>query len=341
MSAAPPAASAISNPSPATRLWRLDALRGLAIVAMIVFHFAWDLSQLGFIATEVAQHPGWRAFSHAIAASFLAIAGFSLVKAHGASFRPAHFQRRLLIVAGAALLVTGGTFVAFPDRYVTFGILHAIAAGSVLTLPFLRRPWWWAAAAALAVLGAEQWSQGATSSPVQSFVAGSALEGVWRHLGLAWSDPPTVDFVPIFPWFAALLAGVALGRLHHRHAAAPVAPQAPPRAARPLMLLGRWSLPIYLVHQPILFGGLMGLAALAPQLTIGHAQRLDLRFATDCVMQCRATASRETCDQGCACVLNGLKADPALHRRVILEGRDDPQTNAAFQGVVAACRRAP
>jgi uncharacterized membrane protein len=331
-------ASSTAEPFTATaRRWRLDALRGLAVVAMVVFHLAWDLSALGFIATDVAQHPGWRLFAQAIAASFLIIAGAALSLAHADGFRPGPFLRRIAVVAGAALLVTLGTWLAFPDRFVVFGILHAIAVFSLLAVPLLRQRWWFALTMALGVTLAHHWVQSSSDAGLQSWLAASALHPLWQHLGLTWEPPLTVDFIPLFPWFGWLLVGLSAGSWLRQR---PAIVDQPP-SIQPLSLLGRWSLPIYLLHQPVLYGGLMLLAMGAPQLTVGHAQRLDLRFASDCVTQCRATASREQCDRGCACVLKGLQARPDLHRRVVIEGREDAQTNDAFRTVVDQCRRSP
>jgi uncharacterized membrane protein len=66
--------------------------------------------------------------------------------------------------------------------------------------------------------------------------------------------PPTEDHVPLLPWFGVVLVGVALG------AALPRARVALDRMGRlsPRWLgwLGRHSLLIYLVHQPVLIGAL-------------------------------------------------------------------------------------
>ncbi len=329
MTPVPPAIapSAVSMPAAPARLWPLDALRGAAIVAMIVFHFAWDLSALGFIATDVTEHQGWRLFSHAIAGSFLAIAGAALALAHGAGLRREAFLRRLAIIAAAAALVTAGTWFAFPDRFVTFGILHAIALFSLLALPLARAAWPLPLLLAAGVVAAHLWLQSPASAALQAWLADSALGPLWRHLGLTWDPPASVDFVPLVPWFACLLAGVAAGGrlLVSRRQASPA-----PAAANPLIVLGRWSLPIYLVHQPILYGGLALLAMAAPQLTIGHGARMDQRFVGDCVTQCRATASRETCEAGCNCVLNGLRADPTcIGAPSSRAGRTSPPTRAS------------
>ena len=50
------------------------------------------------------------------------------------------YWRRFLIIAGAAALVSVGTYFVFPGAFVFFGILHCIAAASLVALPFLFLP---------------------------------------------------------------------------------------------------------------------------------------------------------------------------------------------------------
>src|SRR5215210_2310772 len=82
---------------PTGRFDAIDAARGAAIVAMISYHFAWDLSYLRLIATPVAIHPVWRWYAHVIAGSFLFLVGVGLALAHGRGFRAKAFVPRLAI----------------------------------------------------------------------------------------------------------------------------------------------------------------------------------------------------------------------------------------------------
>ncbi len=176
----------------------LDAARGLAVVAMIVFHVIWDLAHFGYVDANVPWSAPVRYFGHSIAFAFLFIAGVALVLAHRDGLRWRAFWRRFAIIAGAAALVSVGTYVLFPTAYVFFGILHCIAAASLIAVPFLRAPWLLALGAAVFFLvGAELFS-----SPV--------FNANWlQWLGLSTSEPMTQDWRPIFPWAGALLMGVA------------------------------------------------------------------------------------------------------------------------------------
>ncbi len=37
--------------------------RGVALLAMFLYHFAWDLSFFRLITTDVVAHPGWKWFA--------------------------------------------------------------------------------------------------------------------------------------------------------------------------------------------------------------------------------------------------------------------------------------
>ncbi|HNI42045.1 MAG TPA: heparan-alpha-glucosaminide N-acetyltransferase domain-containing protein, partial [Methanoregulaceae archaeon] len=55
----------------------IDIARGIAVVMMVIFHIAFDLSFLGIAGIPVSSLP-WRAFAMATAALFLLLVGISL-----------------------------------------------------------------------------------------------------------------------------------------------------------------------------------------------------------------------------------------------------------------------
>src|SRR5262249_15519786 len=126
--------------TPAPRLAIVDLLRGAAILAMIVYHAAWDLTYFRLIPVDVGLDPGWRWFAHIIAGTFLGLVGISLVLATRNGFRLRPYLRRLGILVAAAAAVTLVTWRIFPDEFVYFGILHVIALSSIVALPFLGLP---------------------------------------------------------------------------------------------------------------------------------------------------------------------------------------------------------
>jgi uncharacterized membrane protein len=284
------------------RIDAVDAARGLALVAMAVYHFSWDLSFLQLVAVPVGTDPAWKWFARCIAGSFLFLAGVSLVLGHGSGIRWRPFVRRLAMVAGAAAAVTAATSIAFPDSYVFFGILHCIALSSVLALPFLRLPWPAVAASAVLVLA------------VPHLVAGAAFDApALAWLGLGMRVPVTNDYVPVFPWFGMVLAGVAAARLAGPliRGSGVVRWRAQGGFGRMLAWAGRRSLVIYLVHQPLLFALLYPVAAV-----VGPNQAAEAApFVRECERTCSSAGrSVETCRRACACTVEALKRNDLWRR---------------------------
>jgi uncharacterized membrane protein len=208
---------------------------------MVVFHLARDLQLFGLAPAGMTQAGLWPLFARAVAGSFLFLAGVSfwLAQGDGICWRP--WGLRLARIAAAAGLVTLATWIAFPRSFVFFGILHCIAACSVIGLLFLRLPAAVTLLAAVLALGAPA----ALRSP--AFDA----PGLW-WLGLSTGVPPTFDYVPLLPWLAPFLAGLALARIGARTGALAHLALPPSRPVRALGWPGRHSLAIYLLHQPVL-----------------------------------------------------------------------------------------
>ncbi|WP_208994962.1 heparan-alpha-glucosaminide N-acetyltransferase [Roseibium hamelinense] len=286
--------TSLSKPSGLSRIFALDAARGVAICAMIAYHFSWDLSWFSFVTWPVANGWSWRVFAGCIAGSFLFLAGISLALAHGDGIRWPSFWRREATIALAAAGVSLATYVTFGSSFVRFGILHAIAASCLIALPFTRLPAPASAVAALLFATAPVW----LSNP--------AFDGaLWVWTGLGEPGFGSVDYVPIAPWTAATLAGVSAAKFL-------IAFNVPARMqqwnpggplASILRLFGQRSLLIYLIHQPILFGLVWSADAvgLAPDRT-GPA------FVENCRISCEAVQGPGSdCAGACACTLDGLR----------------------------------
>lgn len=307
------------------RIDAVDIARGVAIIAMVLYHFAWDLGFLGFIAVDVARHPVGLNIARVIAGSFLLIAGISLVLADRAGQSPERFWRRVGKIGLAALAITAGTWFVFPDAFIYFGILHMIAVGSILALPFLRMRVSALLAIAIIVLIAPR------------FVAFSAFDSRWlAWTGFAQTPPMTLDFEPVFPWFAVVLTGVATGRFvvdHGWHARlaqwqARRTPFAVP--ARWLAVTGRWSLVIYLVHQPVLLGVLYPVALVT--------RPPPPSFVEACITDCVAVGSgEERCRSACTCTAEALERNGFDH--LLTARRIDTREQELIDSVARACFR--
>ena len=232
-------AHASAHPAAASRIAGLDALRGLAIIAMIVYHFCYDLRHFGLTRSDFEHDWWWLTARTLILSSFLLIAGVSAVLAQRA-LPFVRSARHAAIIAGAALLVSAGSWLMFPHSYIWFGVLHAIAVSLLLARPLVERP------GLAAIVGITVIASGVT------FADPAFDSRALGWIGFMTAKPVTEDYVPLFPWAGVLFVGVAAGHwLIHTHFAA-LAPLA--RLPAWLRWLGRHSLIVYLVHQPLMIG---------------------------------------------------------------------------------------
>lgn len=229
--------------SGAPRFGELDLVRGIAVVSMVIFHGCQDYSLLKWgRSLEGDLFRGWQ---QATAILFLALFGVTAYldyTRHGSGTR-AGFRRRLrkgLLLCGWGTLITFITYLYLSEAFVTFGILHLMGVSSVLLFPLLPFKYLNLTVGAIII------------------IAGSYLDGLrfnftWlAWLGLIPAGFNSVDYFPIAPWFGYILTGVFLGNLLY--------PGGEPRfnllvdnpMLKSVSFLGRHSLLIYLIHQPLL-----------------------------------------------------------------------------------------
>lgn len=304
-----------------SRLEAIDLARGAALAAMAVYHFAWDLEFFGYAPPGMTAEGGWKLFARAIATSFLFLVGVSLWLAHGRGFRLKPFLKRLAMVAAAAAAISLVTWLVVPGGFIFFGILHQIALASVLGLPFLRLPVPLTLAAAVLVAAAPHFAR-------HAFFDHPAL---W-WVGLSSVNPRSNDYVPLFPWFAAVLAGIAAARMADAVGLfSRMAGRAFARWTRPVQLAGRHSLAVYLLHQPALIGSLW----LASQVLPAAEAPRETQFTRACVAQCRETHGADFCGHYCVCVLEDLSAEGRFDE--VYAGAPSAETSRRLQEIVSAC----
>jgi uncharacterized membrane protein len=284
-----------ASPSPAAqRIEFIDLARGIALIAMAIYHFSWDLEFFGWIAPSTTLTGGWLVFARSIATSFLILVGISLVLAHGSGTRWRSFWKRWVQVAGAAAAISLVTWYAMPGGFIFFGILHAIALYSLLGLFFVRAHWLVPFGVGIVILLV--W---------QTYTHEVFSNAVLWWVGLAPIPPLSNDYVPVFPWFAAVLTGIGLSQLMKTKALWSTVDgiALPSRLQHPVIFIGRNSLIFYLVHQPVL------LASVWLFTTFVAQPDRTPHFVSQCQTTCAASKSEGFCQSFCGCLVTELKRE--------------------------------
>jgi uncharacterized membrane protein len=303
------------NPAPGAlpRIEVIDVLRGLALVAMATYHFTWDLEFFHYADPGTASAGTMKWYARGIASTFLMLAGFSLVLAHQAGINWPSFRKRFVMVLGAALLITLGTYIFMPREFIFFGILHQIALGSLIALAFLQLPPLLALMAAAAMIAAPHFLRGA-------FFDTPAL---W-WVGLSSADPVSNDYVPVLPWTGPVLIGAALAKLAARYGILERLGKIDAAKSRPgaaLSFLGRHSLAFYLIHQPVLITCLWLFSFISPPPAPDPAAA----YQKACMENCALTQSQPFCKSFCPCVKTKMEIIGQFDK--LLSGALDPNTD--------------
>ena len=240
----------------AWRFWEIDGLRGLVIITMAIYHLMYDLVAFRAIPFIHLQQGFWKYFQRFTAVTFIMLAGVSVsivarryVVRNGSDtglFRKI-FLRGLIVFAWGMVLSLGAWTlgrVGMPIGFVDFGVLHLIGFSIMVSKPFLRFRW----------LNLALW---ALFNVAGSFLQQPTVSTRW----LVWLGfvPPLYfpfDFFPLIPWFGVFLLGIFIGNmLYGEQGRRFHLPDLSPFFPLPILrFLGRHSLVIYLIHQPLLFG---------------------------------------------------------------------------------------
>ena len=224
-----------------SRIWELDALRGVCILCVIVVHFLFDLSFFGGLSLTL---PAWYVFLQEYGGAIFVVLSGVCVTLGSKSVR------RGLIVFACGMLITAVTYGMYRlgmsgmDVVVKFGVLHLLGVCMLVYPAFKKLP-----PAMLTVLG------------LVIAITGYAIRGIivpqhWLFpLGLTYEGFTSSDYFPLFPQLGYFLIGAAIGKTAYREKRT-LLPGSFQKTgiARFFCWCGRQSLFIYLLHQPVVYG---------------------------------------------------------------------------------------
>jgi uncharacterized membrane protein len=222
-----------------TRIREIDLIRAVAILLMVLFHTVVDLTDFfGFRFNYMNGFWYYQGKSSAIL--FMLISGVSCTLGR-------HNTNRGLLVLGAGAMITAATYFFEPSTYVRFGILQLLGC-SMLSYSFIKRLNPMFVSLLAVVVLAISW-----------FMPKYTTTSYLLPFGIMPLNFASIDYYPLFPWYAIFLGGAALGKLFYAKRQ-PLLPSLPQNKLTSLLeQAGRHSLAIYLMHQPILLAVLYGI----------------------------------------------------------------------------------
>lgn len=231
----------------ARRIPIIDAVRGIMILYVVLYHLLYDLWMFGLIEKIWLTHPLMEAVHVVCYSTLVAFSGISV------NFSRNNLKRGLILF-GEAWAITLVTWVLDQHMFVRFGVLHFLGLAAIL-YHFIR----------MAEPALEK-ARRACRVPDGLFPLVMFLLYVWTYAtvhqsvydveGLAWlgfrnAHYASSDYFPMVPFFFLYLFGVWMGKKI-------VAGKFPDwfyKINIPGMdAVGRKSIWIYLIHQPVIYG---------------------------------------------------------------------------------------
>jgi len=237
--------------SSSTRFIELDILRGFAIIFMVILHILWDLDYFNILPLNISVYQ----FNIIVPTMFFLLVGICLAVTNNrpSSSKTTPYLRTIqrgAWVFTLGMILTLLTALALPDRPILFGVLHCIGLSMILALPFLRfKSYNIIIAGGIIFIGVLIASIPVQNPTILQVALGFHARDIFTQ---------TIDYFPILPWIGVCLLGVGLGNIlykdNKRKFSFPDLSRYTP--AKFFSWLGRHSLAIYLLHQPIIAGAL-------------------------------------------------------------------------------------
>ena len=231
----------------------IDNIRAIAMVSMIIFHGVWDLVYLYGMDWDWYSSSLAFVWQQSICWTFILLSGFCW----GFSKNP---LKQGMLVTGAGFLVTMVTLLFSYESRVIFGVLNLIGAAALLMIPlkkYFEKIPAWAGVIFMFFLFAVTYEINNGSLGFFSIKLLELPGGMYRNLltgfiGFPAADFWSTDYFSLFPWVFLYFMGYFFYRLWKEQRISGA--NCLNRKIPVLTWMGKHSLIIYLIHQPVLFG---------------------------------------------------------------------------------------
>ncbi len=230
----------------------LDSLRGLTLISMIAYHTVWDMVYIfdvdwAWYESDIAY---W--WQQSICWSFILLSGFCW------NFGRKKWKRGLLVFA-AGIVISVVTLAAMPDERIIFGVLTFLGSAMLLMIPLdkvLRKcnPWLGAFVAASLFLITRNMND--MELGFEGLRIAGLPEGMYRgwlatYVGFTEPSFFSTDYFSLFPWMFLFTAGYFLYGIFQKKQWFGILEKG---KCVPLEMLGKHSLIVYMIHQPLAYG---------------------------------------------------------------------------------------
>ena len=225
-----------------TRYFVLDAIRGFALINMILYHALWDVVHIfGVDIKWYTGMPGhiWQQF---ICHTFIFLSGFCF------SLGGKKIKRGLMVL-GASVVITAITILFMPDAKILFGVLCLIGSSMLILVPFEKplkklNPYiGFCVFVAVFIL--------TKNIPHKYWEFGNLFTA---YIGFPGIEFWSADYFPLVPWLFLYVSGFYMYIIFKKHNLLKIFYGT---TIKPLEFMGRHSLVIYMLHQPVIYGVLL------------------------------------------------------------------------------------
>ena len=236
------------------RIELIDALRGLAVVLMVIHHFLYNLTAFLGAPEWLFTNPVFDILHYIFAGLFILLSGVS------SRFSRGNVERGAIVIVLAVII----TYVTYRmDMPIWFGILHLLGF-SMIFFGLTQKLWDTIPKKAAPIIFITLIIASVLAKTNIKLI--SENKWIWDALNvLGWAQPTfeSFDYFPLLPWIFVFLLGTWAG-IYIRDRKMPdwfyeVKPPIFPA-------IGRKALLIYILHQPVLYALVTVIASLKSTL---------------------------------------------------------------------------